>query len=423
MSLIIAAVKPRARSLPLLLHARTLATETSHSGGSSELPPYIPPKPPNNSKQRASLGPQPRQTNSQRIIHPRALPPDFGRNQFLPVSSTTRELLESIVAQFNAPIRYAFAYGSGVFEQDGYRTVEAPDGEKPMLDFLFAVTHADHFHSINMNQFPSHYPLSARVLGSDYVSRVQNISPGVWFNAYVPMNGVTIKYGVTTVDNLCSDLLNWRTLYLAGRMHKPLRIIKDDARVRLTQQVNLTSAVRHALLTMPEEFTEAELFERIAGISYNGDPRMVLPAENRSKVQNIVKKQAPQFKELYHRLVVGLPGVHWPSFSSTIKQDTSAHARAAHLRKLPSHLLAGVKGHYSNTLDISDFGDSAAWVRMAGDERLPEVIRQQTSSIVKGPATIQTMKGILSSGLVKSARYSAAKIGKWWKGSSGGQAS
>ena len=68
--------------------------------------------------------------------------------------------------------------------------MEAPDGEKPMLDFLFAVTHADHFHSINMNQFPSHYPLSARVLGSDYVSRVQNISPGVWFNAYVPMNGV-----------------------------------------------------------------------------------------------------------------------------------------------------------------------------------------------------------------------------------------
>jgi hypothetical protein len=60
----------------------------------------------------------------------------------------------------------------------------------------------------------------------------------------------TIKYGVTTIDNLCSDLLNWSTLYLAGRMHKPLRIIKDDARVRLTQQVNLTSAARAALLTM-----------------------------------------------------------------------------------------------------------------------------------------------------------------------------
>ena len=61
----------------------------------------------------------------------------------------------------------------------------------------------------------------------------------------------TIKYGVTTVDNLCSDLLNWKSLYLSGRMHKPIRIIKDDARVRLTQQVNLTSAVRTALSRSP----------------------------------------------------------------------------------------------------------------------------------------------------------------------------
>ncbi|TRM61092.1 mitochondrial matrix Mmp37-domain-containing protein [Schizophyllum amplum] len=420
MSLILAATKPHARSLPALL-IRTLATETAQAGG-SDLPPYIPPKPPNTPKQRASLGPQPRQAPSYRSANPR-LPPGFGRNQLLPVSNTTRELLESIVAQFNAPIRYAFAYGSGVFEQDGYRTVEAPDGEKPMLDFLFAVTHADHFHSINMNQHPSHYPLSARVLGSDYVQRVQNFGPGVWFNAYAQMNGVTIKYGVTTVDNLCSDLLNWRTLYLAGRMHKPLRIIKDDARVRLTQQVNLTSAVRHALLTLPESFTEAELFERIAAISYTGDPRMVLPAENRAKVQNIVSKQAPQFKELYHRLVVGLPGVHWPSFSSNIQQDVSPHARSAHLRKLPSHLLTGVKGHYTRALDLTEFDDSAAWVRMAGDERLPEVIRQQTVSIVKGPATIQSMKGILSAGLAKSIRYGAAKVSKYWKGTSGSKSS
>ena len=93
-------------------------------------------------------------------------------------------------------------------------------------------------------------------------------------------------------------MLNWNTLYLAGRMHKPIRIIKDDARVRLTQQVNLTSAIRSALLTLPETFSETELFERIAGFSYAGDLRMKLPAENRGKVGNIVRKQSPQCKEL-----------------------------------------------------------------------------------------------------------------------------
>lgn len=179
------------------------------------------------------------------------------------------------------------------------------------------------------------------------------------------------------MDNLCSDLLNWRSLYLAGRMHKPLRIIKDDARVRLTQQVNLTSAIRAALLTLPHEFSETELFERIAGISYAGDPRMILPAENRGKVGNIVRKQTSQFKELYHRLVTGLPGVHWPAHLETIEQDVTPHARSAHLKKLPSNLLSRVRNSYSGSgLPSIEADESAYWVRLAGDEHLPEVLRE-----------------------------------------------
>jgi len=330
------------------------------------------------------------------------------------VPNSTRALLESIVADFDAPIRYAFAYGSGVFEQDGYQT----EGGAPMLDFMFAVTHPAHFHSINMSQHPSHYAMYARTFGSSFVTRVQEVGPGVWFNAFVQAKGRNIKYGVTSVDNLCSDLLNWNSLYLAGRMHKPLRIIKDDARVRLTQQVNLTSAVRAALLTLPAEFSEKQLFETIAGISYSGDPRMVLPGENRGKVGNIVRKQAPQFRELYCRLVTGLPGVYWPADSSTIQQDTSPLARVAHLRKLPPGLLQRVRGHYSgdSSLPAVETDETAYWQRIAGNEQLPLVLRNQMSGIVRYPATIQTLKGIVSGGPVTSVRYGLDKLGKWWAG-------
>jgi translocator assembly and maintenance protein 41 len=98
-------------------------------------------------------------------------------------------LLESIVAKFDAPIRYAFAYGSGVFEQDGYANTSSTsvEAKTPMLDFMFAVTHPAHFHSINMQQHPNHYPIHARMLGSSYVSRIEEVGPGVWFNAYIPM--------------------------------------------------------------------------------------------------------------------------------------------------------------------------------------------------------------------------------------------
>jgi len=412
-------VQQSSRSLPTIL-LRALATEAVHSPDSPPPPPPFRP-PGKNSKPRSSLYLKPRPAVSHKHQTLPNLPPNFGKNQLLPVSNDTRALLESVVDQFDAPIRYAFAYGSGVFEQDGYasgsKQLTSPDA--PMLDFIFAVTHPDHFHSINMHQYPHHYPLHARVFGSSYVTRMEEMGPGVWFNAFIEMNGVKIKYGVTSVDNLCSDLLNWKSLYLAGRMHKPIRIIKDDARVRLTQQVNLTSAVRASLLQLPEEFSETQLFERIAGISYGGDPRMFLPAENRGKVGNIVRKQGPQFKELYHRLVVGLPGVHWPSHSDTIQQDVTAQARSAHLKKLPSGLLGRVRNNYSRAAsgDSPDIDESSYWLKLAGDEKLPQRLTEEMNGIVRYPATIQTLKGLASAGVGKSLRYSVAKIGKWWQGS------
>jgi translocator assembly and maintenance protein 41 len=163
-------------------------------------------------------------------------------------------------------------------------------------------------------------------------------------------------------------------------MHKPLRIIKDDARVRLTQQVNLTSAIRTALLTLPESFDERQLFERIAMLSYAGDLRMALPFENRRKVSNIVNAQIPQFKELYYRLVVGLPGVEWSHDSTTIKQDTSPQVRASHVRKLPSELRGRIDARFTGKSGFpsKEAEESTYWSRVAGDASLSEVIQSGT---------------------------------------------
>ena len=179
-------------------YVRALATEAV-SSSSEPVPP--PPHTPRTQPKRTRLSPAPRPTQSHRhdtqpFLN---LPPGFARNQLLPVSDSRRALLESIVAEFDAPIRYAFAYGSGVFEQDGYGEIDK--GKEPMLDFVFAVTHPSHFHSINMSQHPGHYAMHARWLGSDFVSRVQNVAPGLWFNAFVPMKGVVrtfpfIRFGV-----------------------------------------------------------------------------------------------------------------------------------------------------------------------------------------------------------------------------------
>ena len=38
------------------------------------------------------------------------------------------------------------------------------------------------------------------------------------------------------------------------------------------------------------------------------------------------------------------------------------------------------------------------------------------SDVVRYPATVQSLKGVVSAGLIKSVRYTAAKVGKYWKG-------
>lgn len=88
-------------------------------------------------------------------------------------------------------------------------------------------------------------------------------------------------------------------------------MLQADARVRLAQQVNLTSALRVALLLLPERFTEVELYTQIASLSYTGDFRMSVPGgENADKVRNIVLGQRDQFRRLYAGLVRSFGTVH-----------------------------------------------------------------------------------------------------------------
>lgn len=183
--------------------------------------------------------------------------------------------------------------------------------DKPLVDFIVATTHPYHWHSINIQQNPTHYPFLAKILGSKAINYVQRaFGARVWYVSMVEVDGIPLKYGVVSVDDLCRDLLDWETLYVSGRMHKPVRIIKDDARVRLAQQVNLTSALRTALLLLPHQFSQQELYEKITALSYSGDPRMQV-GENPAKVANIVAAQMEQFHSLYEPLAMHLRGVRF----------------------------------------------------------------------------------------------------------------
>jgi hypothetical protein len=67
-----------------------------------------------------------------------------------------------------------------------------------------------------------------------------------------------IKYGVVGADVLLRDLRGWDTLYIAGRLHKPVLHLARDAELAAAAEANLAAALAAGLLLLPARFsTEA----------------------------------------------------------------------------------------------------------------------------------------------------------------------
>ena len=387
------------------------------------------------------------------------------------INNEFKEALRQILWQFRAPIRYAFAYGSGVFPQSDSSSTRSPaalhpnpssaisnvqKGEGKMIDFIFGVSYTQHWHSLNLHQHRDHYS-AAGYLRSYLVSRIQdNWGAGVYFNPFVTVNGTLIKYGVVNLDTLCRDLSSWDTMYLAGRLQKPVKILRDAPRARLANQSNLLSAVRTALLLLPPKFSENELYSAIAGLSYMGDPRMSFGAENQNKVPNIVKYQLPNFRRLYAPLIENLPNVSFtdarctspdwiddPSANANLAQDMDPVKRGNMVRRLPKSFRSKLYFQYQSKLQIpqmefnkmlDEANDTdptrvrkqqggAFEQKLAGDEQqaLKKEVSAALQKTIKWPSYSQSLKGPVTAGVSKSWRYLSEKWQKNREGKSKGE--
>ncbi|KAH8310713.1 hypothetical protein KR044_002715 [Drosophila immigrans] len=315
-------------------------------------------------------------------------------------------------------VSYMFAYGSGVKQQVGYDQKKAAQN---VIDLIFCVRDSLGFHAENIYRHASHYS-AMRYLGPNVLARYQDtLGARVYFNTLVPLQdlGITIKYGVVHEDNLVDDLVNWRHLYLAGRLQKPvtgLVNLSDNPRLQAAMDRNLLSACETALLLLPNKFTDFELFHAIAGLSYKGDFRMIF-GENKQKVQNIVTPQLadffalyrPSMKQLAEYLAVDMhgqvPGSLKPSI--TFEQDKSRAATRFHLRQLPSELCrrlaknAACKGDY---LDVVE--------HLCESPMLPQIVQVSVNDIVWRSSITQSIKNIATAGVFKSLQYSYRKAKK-----------
>lgn len=346
------------------------------------------------------------------------LPREFGYNQHIAIDNELRDRLRAQLWKFNAPIKYAFAYGSGVFSQG------QPVGQsEKAISLIFGVSYPDHWHSLNMRQHSDHYSF-VKSFGSDAVSWLQeSTGAGVYFNAPVDMGDVKIKYGVVSMKSLLHDLHTWDSLFLAGRLHKPVKILRDEPRARLVNQSNLLSAVRTALLILPEEFSEAELYTTIASLSFMGDTKAA-KRENLLKVERIVKNQFLSFRTLYSPLLDMLPNVTLVSSShaqlegtdipiALLKQDMDPQRRGNMVYRLPREFRKSLYQRYQSkfesfsavesndhttTVDSGSLKGTLFDKEIAADANLTQSVSRAVKSTVFWPSLAERTKALLTTG-------------------------
>lgn len=271
--------------------------------------------------------------------------------------------------------RFTAAYGSGASRQQGYAapplshevnpesnsahplTHPVSSASQPMIDLLFVTNQTLDWHAENLRRHPQHYSTLARMLGVSAVEYLQRKSAGVYYNTLVPVTAnltsdssaaheFLIKYGVISTETLLRDLRDWNTLYVSGRLHKPVQVLHGaqghDAELDKALQSNLRSAMTAGLLlceatpsassSLP--FASAQsmmhllknrasqqkspstvgpaldendpqytyplrrVYESLSSLSYMGDIRLGV-AESPNKVVNIVAGNLSGFDQLY----------------------------------------------------------------------------------------------------------------------------
>lgn len=342
-------------------------------------------------------------------LAPKEGSPSFDNQVF---SSTNNEVLKKIVNEFsNSGIQFLFGYGSGVFEQSGY---SASEKSSIQIDLIHVVEDGVKFHNVNMATHSSHYS-AIKYLPVGIVNHLQNLGAGIYFNPYVPMQSYLVKYGVMSMDKAVEDISEWNSLYLAGRLQKPVNYLIDNRTIRLLNQYNLKSALSLAVLLMKEPyFDERQLYETITRISYLGDIRYILGGENPNKVKNIVSKQFDKFQVLYSLLVDYFVDRRYLVITGEAA-STSASASVSSVRQFYKNLSNDDRVYLISKLPLNfrkklyAFYIDKSIREIARDPSLQDNLVKVIGSIVRWPSVTQLLKGVATAGLLKSARYALEK--------------
>uniref|UniRef100_A0A7C8YLE6 Phosphatidate cytidylyltransferase, mitochondrial n=1 Tax=Opuntia streptacantha TaxID=393608 RepID=A0A7C8YLE6_OPUST len=245
------------------------------------------------------------------------------------------------------------------------------------------------------------------------------IGVGVHFNPFVSWNDKTFKYGVVRMHDLVEDVLNWERFYLSGRLQKPVHVLVDTLDVEHLNSCNLRAAASAALLFLPSNFTEEDLYAKICNLSYMGDLRMFF-AEDRHKVKKIVQGQFDLCRRMYKPVLEEFATKDLLRFSASsshqenIIQDCSLPAAQSLVSCLPKPVRSYIGMSFGEQQRMNT-GPVVHEVVIASRAEAANCVEKFIRRKVMVSSARQAVSGLLTVGISRGSRYLANKVSKAWK--------
>jgi translocator assembly and maintenance protein 41 len=283
--------------------------------------------------------------------------------------------MKSVIKRFmesRPECKAIIGYGSGIHKQAGM------GDRKAQVDLIVVVDNLKKWHQENAIKNPSDYSFT----GKNFMTKcpVTWLKKGgrICYMTYIPFEGHSFKIGTIEQSDFLDSLNTWDTFYLAGRMQKPILIVKSNKTIDNAIIKNRNMAIISAILISDErKIPMEEFYETIVSLSYIGDTRMKF-AENPKKVSNIVKGSLEFFELVYGKS---------PFLNREKGYIKNKHSKAM-IKELPILVQSSIAKASSPKEGIINY----------------------LTSCNKDESLNQTVKGIFTSGPVKSIVYASAKL-------------
>jgi translocator assembly and maintenance protein 41 len=224
------------------------------------------------------------------------------------------------------------------------------------------------------------------------------------------------KYGVIGVDNLVNDLTTWEHLFIAGRLHKPVLDLDSNyfshrlEDIREARKTNMKAAAAAAMVILPQNFSELDLYYVISGLSYAGDVRLLFGAENPNKLSNMIYKRPQSLHRFRKTFETTLENLESRGLLLRSRKPSTAGSPLDipiyKFEQNPAMKPELLRSHLPHSVQ------DAVFLNAESADDLSNQLKNHVFKTVRRSTAKQFVNNLLMNSPLKSSKYAIAKLAK-----------